>query len=148
MPRTRSIAVRDWMSRRVVSIRPDARLSEAAALMRARKIRHLPVVERGGRPVGIVTARDLRQALFAPAVQDGLQNLRGVLDTLVVRDVMTRGVVSVRAATSIREAARLMHERRVGALPVVERDRLVGMLTESDVLDGFQRVLGATPTSV
>ena len=147
MARTRSIAVRDWMSRRVVSIRPDARLSEAAALMKGRKVRHLPVVERGGGLVGIVTARDLRQALFAPSVQDGLQNLRGVLDTLVVRDVMTRRVISVRAATSIREAARLMYERRVGALPVVERDRLVGMLTESDVLEGLQRVLGATSTS-
>jgi acetoin utilization protein AcuB len=147
MPKTRSIAVRDWMTRRVHSIRPDARVVEAAAMMRTRKIRHLPVVERGGRLVGIVTARDLRQALFAPSVQDGLENLRGVLDSLVVRDVMTRGVVSVRAATSIREAARLMYERKVGALPVVERDRLVGLLTESDVLDGFQRVLGATPTS-
>jgi acetoin utilization protein AcuB len=147
MPKTRSIAVRDWMTRRIVAIRPDARLGEAAALMRKRKFRHLPVVEPGGRLVGIVTARDLRQTLFAPSVQDGLQNLRGVLDTLVVRDVMTRGVVSVRAGTSIREAARLMYERRVGALPVVERDRLVGMLTESDLLDGFQRVLGATPTS-
>ena len=80
------------------------------------------MVERGGRLVGIVTARDLRQALFAPSVQDGLENLRGVLDSLVVRDVMTRGVVSVRAATSIREAARLMYERKIGALPVVERD--------------------------
>jgi len=50
---------------------------------------------------------------------------------------MTRGVISVRAATSIREAARLMHERKVGALPVVERDRLVGLLTESDILDGL-----------
>ena len=147
MPKKRSIAVRDWMTRRIVPIAPDAGLVEAATLMRTRKIRHLPVVERGGQLVGIVTARDLRQALFAPAVQDGLENLRGVLDSLVVRDVMTRGVVSVRAATSIREAARLMYERKVGALPVVERDRLVGLLTESDVLDGFQRVLGATPTS-
>ena len=147
MPKKRSIAVRDWMTRRVVPIAPDARLVEAATLMQTRKIRHLPVVERGVRLVGIVTARDLRQALFAPSVQDGLENLRGVLDSLVVRDVMTRGVVSVRAATSIREAARLLYERKVGALPVVERDRLVGLLTESDVLDGFQRVLGATPTS-
>jgi len=147
MPKKRSIAVRDWMTRRVVPIAPDARLVEAATLMQTRKIRHLPVVERGGRLVGIVTARDLRQALFAPSVQDGLENLRGVLDSLVVRDVMTRGVVSVRAVTSIREAARLMYERKVGALPVVERDRLVGLLTESDLLDGFQRVLGATPTS-
>ena len=141
--RRRSMVVRDWMKRRVTTVRPDTRLSGAAKLMRVRKIRHLPVVEDAGRLVGIVTARDLRQAMFAPAVQDELENLPAVLAGLVVRDVMTRGVVSVRAATSIREAARLMHERRLGALPVVEHDRLVGILTETDVLDAFQRVLGA-----
>ena len=145
--RRRSMAVRDWMSRRVTTMRPDTRLSEAARLMRARKIRHVPVVEGAGRIVGIVTAHDLRQALFAPAVHEELENLLTILDGLVVRDVMTRGVVSVRAATSIREAARLMHERRLGALPVVERKRLVGILTETDVLDAFQRVLGAAATS-
>jgi len=147
MPRKPSIMVREWMTRRVFSIGPDARLSEAATLMRRRKVRHLPVVERGGRLVGMVTARDLRQALFGPSVQDGLENLRGVLDGLAVRDIMVRGVVGVRAATSIREAARLMYERKIGALPVVERNLLVGILTETDVLEGFQRVLGAMPTS-
>jgi len=135
------------MSRRVFSIGPDASLGEAATLMRRRKVRHVPVVERGGRLVGMVTARDLRQALFAPSVQDGLENLRGVLDGPAVRDTMTRGVIGVRAATSIREAARLMYERKIGALPVVERNLLVGILTETDVLEGFQRMLGATPTS-
>ena len=147
MPRKPSIMVREWMNRRVFSIGPDARLSEAATLMRRRKVRHLPVVERGGRLVGMVSARDLRQALFAPSVQDGLENLRGVLDGLAVRDIMASGVIGVRAATSIREAARLMYERKIGALPVVERNLLVGILTETDVLEGFQRVLGATPTS-
>jgi acetoin utilization protein AcuB len=147
MPRKPSIMVREWMSRRVFSIGPDARLSEAATLMRRRKVRHLPVVERGGRLVGMVSARDLRQALFAPSVQDGLENLRGVLDGLKVRDIMASGVTGVRAATSIREAARLMYERKIGALPVVERSLLVGILTETDVLEGFQRVLGVTPTS-
>ena len=147
MPQKQSIMVREWMTRRVFSIGPDARLGEAATLMRRRKVRHLPVVERGGRLVGIVTARDLRQALFAPSVQDGLENLRDVLDGLAVRDIMAHGVIGVRAATSIREAARLMYERKIGALPVVERNLLVGILTETDVLEGFQRVLGATPTS-
>jgi acetoin utilization protein AcuB len=147
MRRARGITVRDWMSRRVSTVPPETRLSEAARLMRARKIRHLPVVEGDGRLVGIVTARDLRQAMFSPAVQDELTNLRGVLHGLAVRDVMTRGVVSVGAATSIRDAARLMHERKLGALPVVERDRLVGILTETDVLDAFQRLLGTATTS-
>jgi acetoin utilization protein AcuB len=143
MARARGLSVRDWMTRRVNTIRPDTRLSEAARLMGSRRIRHLPVVEPPGRLVGIVTARDLRQAVFAPAVQDHPERLSSVLDGLVVRDVMTRGVLTVRPATPIRDAARLMHERRVGALPVVERDRVVGILTESDVLRAFQRLLGA-----
>jgi len=147
MPAKPSIMVRQWMNRRVFSIGPDARLTEAATLMRRRKVRHLPVVEHGGRIVGMVSARDLRQALFAPSVQDALGNLRDVLDGLAVRDIMTRKVVGVRSATSIREAARLMYERKVGALPVVERNLLVGILTETDVLDALQRMLGPTPTS-
>lgn len=141
-------SVRDCMSRRVVTVSPDTDLAAAARLMRARKIRHLPVVDSRGRLVGIVTARDLRQALFAPAVQDRREDVLDVLKALVVRDVMTRGVLSVRTATPIREAARLMHERKLGALPVVERDRLVGILTETDVLQAFQRLLGSATTSV
>jgi acetoin utilization protein AcuB len=135
------------MSRRVISVTPETELAAAAKLMRARKIRHLPVVDTRGRLVGIVTARDLRQALFAPAVQDRPEGVLELLDSLVVRDVMTRGVLSVRTTTPLPEAARLMHERKLGALPVVERDRLVGILTETDVLHAFQHLLGASATS-
>ncbi|HTO12222.1 MAG TPA: CBS domain-containing protein [Candidatus Binatia bacterium] len=142
MPRERAISVRDRMSRRVTTVRPDSPLGAAARLMRDRAIRHLPVVDGSGQLVGIVTARDLRQALFAPAVQAEGADLRALLDGLTVADVMTRGVVSVRAVASIRDAARLMYERRLGALPVVERGRLVGILTESDVLRAFQELLG------
>ena len=88
--RRRSMAVRDWMNRRVTTMRPDTSLGEAARLMRAHKIRHVLVVEGAGRIVGIVTAHDLRQALFAPAVREELENLLTILDGLVVRDVMTR----------------------------------------------------------
>jgi acetoin utilization protein AcuB len=140
--------VRECMSRRVVTVSPEADLATAAKLMRARKIRHLPVVDARKRLIGIVTARDLRQALFAPAVQDRPADVLDVLNALVVRDVMTRGVLTVRMTTSIQDAARLMHERRLGALPVVERDRLVGILTETDLLQAFQRLLGAAATSV
>jgi acetoin utilization protein AcuB len=142
MQRKRSMSVRDRMSRRVTTVRPEARLSEAAQLMRTGKIRHLPVVDRAGRLVGMVTDRDLRQALFAPAVQAETEDVRSILETLSVGDIMTRGVVSVRAATSIQDSARLMHERKLGALPVVERERLIGLLTETDVLGAFQELLG------
>ena len=137
-----SMFVRERMSHPVASVQPGASLASAATLMRDRKIRHLPVVDGTGRLVGIVTARDLRQALFAPAVQAGDVDLRSALEALSVGDVMTRGVVSVGAMETIRDAARLMHERRLGALPVVDDGRPVGILTETDVLQAFQDLLG------
>jgi acetoin utilization protein AcuB len=149
MDHERSISVRDRMSRGITTVRPESTLSAAARLMRDQKIRHLPVVDGVGDLVGILTARDLRQALFAPAVQAEGTNLPAVLDALTVGDVMTRGVVSVRAVASIRDAARMMHERRLGALPVVEGGRLVGILTETDVLRAFQELLGdAAPAAI
>lgn len=136
-----SIRVRDRMTRPVVTIHSDALVSGAVELMRRRRIRHLPVVDRGGRLVGIVTDRDLRQVLFDPAVQARLQHAAEALRGLTVREMMTWGAVTVSPGTGIRDAARLMHERKVGALPVVEGDLVVGMLTERDVLTTFREIL-------
>lgn len=137
-----SIRVGDRMTRSVVTIHSDALVSGAVGVMRTRHIRHLPVVDRAGRLVGIVTDRDLRQLMFDPAVQARLGNATDALRGLTVREVMTWGAVSVTPATSIRDAARLMHERKVGALPVVAGDRVVGILTERDVLAIFRELLG------
>jgi acetoin utilization protein AcuB len=131
----------------VVSIGPETTVREAVDLMRARALRHLPVVDPGGRLVGIVTDRDLRQAVFAPVVQERLGGGDAVGD-IPVREVMTWAVVTVRPATDLREAARLMHEQKIGALPVVEGDRLIGILTESDLLAAFEEALRAHVTTV
>jgi acetoin utilization protein AcuB len=109
--------------------------------MRVRKIRHLPVLDDKGRLAGIVTDRDLRQVIFEPSIQEQLGNLPNVLNVLTVKEVMTWGVVTVQPQTGIREAARIMHEQKIGALPVVQGDRVVGMLTETDVLKIFVKVL-------
>jgi len=136
-----SIRVRDRMTRPAVTIYADALVSGAVEMMRSRRIRHLPVVDRDKRLVGIVTDRDLRQVVFDPAVQARLQRAVDALRGLTVREVMTWGAVTVTPASSIRDAARLMHERKVGALPVVDADRVVGILTERDVLQTFREVL-------
>ena len=136
------IHVKDCMSRSAATIHSDALVRGAVDMMKKRRIRHLPVVDREGHLVGIVTDRDLRQVVFDPAVQERLGNLGEALGTLTVRDVMTWGVVTVQPESDVRHAARLMREQKIGALPVVAGDRVVGILTETDVLRVFQDVLG------
>jgi acetoin utilization protein AcuB len=136
-----SMRVAERMTRGVLTVRAEVPVRTAAEMLRARRIRHLPVVDRERRLVGIVTDRDLRQVLFSPAVQARLGAVADTLAGLTVSDVMTRGVLTVRPGADLREAARLMHEQKIGALPVVEADHVVGILTESDVLRAFQEVL-------
>jgi acetoin utilization protein AcuB len=137
-----SLRVADCMTRGAATIRPDALARGAAEMMRTRRIRHLPVVDGDRGLVGIVTDRDLRHVLFDPALPARAGQLGDILRTVTVRDVMTRAVVTARPEMPLREAARLMHERKVGALPVVTRGRIVGILSETDVLKTFSQALG------
>jgi CBS domain-containing protein len=124
------------------TIHSDALARGAADMMRTRRIRHLPVVDRGGRLVGIVTDRDLRQVVFDPALRARAGGLAEALQTMTVRDVMTWAVLTVRADTPLREAARIMREQKIGALPVVQAGKVVGVISEIDVLNAFARALG------
>jgi acetoin utilization protein AcuB len=137
-----SLRVADCMTRGAATIRADALARGAAEMMRTRRIRHLPVVDGDRGLVGIVTDRDLRHVLFDPVVQARAGHLADVLNAVTVSDVMTRAVVTTRPEMPLREAARLMHERKVGALPVVARGRIVGILSETDVLKTFSQALG------
>jgi acetoin utilization protein AcuB len=137
-----TMRVADRMTRGVAVVHSDALVRGAAEMMRSRKIRHLPVVDRDGHLVGIVTDRDLRQVIFDPVVQERAGELATALQQLRVRDIMTWAVITTRPGTHIREAARIMYEQKIGALPVVDGDRLVGILTERDVLGAFADVLG------
>jgi acetoin utilization protein AcuB len=139
-----SLRVQDCMTRGVLTVRWNAPVVEAWRLMRARRIRHLPVLDDARRLAGIVTDRDLRQVVLDPALQDLAEDrfLRALAD-LRIRDVMTWGVVTTRPTTPLREAARLMHRERIGALPVVQDGRVVGILTEADLVRALADALGA-----
>jgi acetoin utilization protein AcuB len=137
-----SIRVGDRMTPVPLTIRSTAKVADAIRLMREGKIRHLPVVDGSHRLVGIVTDRDLRQVILDPRLQERLgPGLGDALEDLAIEDVMTWAVITVHPETEIRDAARLLHQRKIGALPVVKNDRLVGILTETDVLRVFAEVL-------
>ena len=128
--------VSELMSQNVVTIRPSATCRDAVGRMHGGGVRHLPVVDAKGELVGIVTDRDLRHHLFDPRVlkEIGIIAMDTLLNAVRVADVMSSPAVSVRASDELVEAARLMLEDKVGSLPVLEGGRVVGIITETDLL--------------
>ena len=125
--------VADIMVSPVVTVKPQDSLHDVLTLCQRRQIRHLPVVE-NEKLMGIVTDRTLRQASTHPAVYDLLLDLLASLDRGAVEQIMVREVVTVTPNTPVREAARLMRERNIGCLPVVNGGKVIGMVTTSDLL--------------
>ncbi len=123
----------DWMMKEVVTVNGATGIRVAAELMKARKIRHLPVVE-GERLIGIVTDRDLRQAMPPQALCLDVHEVDYLMDEVHVCDVMTKRIVGVSPDVSIVKAAELMVRNKIGCLVVLEGEALVGIITESDIL--------------
>ena len=134
------------MNKKVITIRPDDPIRLAMELMYKNRIRQLPVVE-GRKVVGIITDRDLREASASSATSLSVWELNYLLEQVKVKDVMTHDVITVSPETSVEEAARIINENKIGGLPVVEKDVLVGIITESDLLDLFIAVMGINGAS-
>jgi CBS domain-containing protein len=135
-PRADPGRVRDWMTRAPLAVGPEAPLHQVARLMRQARIRHVVVVE-GDRLVGIVSDRDVRGLRLEDEPQLGP-------DT-PVRRVMTEEPFVVGPDTPLTEAARALLEQKIGALPVVEEGRPVGILTRADALEALLAALEGTP---
>ncbi len=128
------------MTREPTSVRPDDPVRLAVERMRERKCRRLPVVE-GDRVVGIITDRDLRRATNSPLVLRERWYDEFMLDHIPVRACMTPDPVTVTPSTPMVEAAKLMRDRKFGGLPVVDNGRLVGIVTETDLLNYLIKLL-------
>ena len=117
----------------VITITPDQSLQMAKERMRKHGVHRLPVIQYG-KLGGIVTDRDVRQAWASPATSLSIHELMYLLDRVTVGETMTTKVVTVMPDTPLVEAARLLHGRKIGGLPVVEGDAIVGSITETDLL--------------
>ena len=126
--------VREWMSTDVITIPPDMTLPEAHQIMINEEIRRLPVVDRDGRLVGIITIGDIRSAQPSPATSLSIWELNYLLSTLKVEKVMTAHPKTIHVDATIGEAARMMLEHRISGLPVVDAEgHVLGIITESDI---------------
>jgi acetoin utilization protein AcuB len=123
--------VRELMTVRPTTVDPETPMLEARQRMVEKRIRHLVVVE-NARVVGIVTDRDVRLNLPSPATSLSVWEINYLLAQLTVGGVMSAAVIVVDPDRPVAEAARIMMDHKIGALPVMDEGRLVGIITESD----------------
>ena len=126
--------VSKWMTPNPVTIDKNASLTDAHMLMSEYDIRRLPVVDKAGNLIGIVTLGDVREASPSDATSLSIWEIHYLLARLKISEIMTPDPITVYTSETIADAANLMLENKVSGLPVVEPDgRLVGIITESDI---------------
>jgi acetoin utilization protein AcuB len=140
--------VRERMVPTPATCAPDMSVSEALRLMRERKIRRLPVLDSRGKLVGIVSDKDLLYASPSPVSSLSVWEMNYLLAKLTVEEVMTRKVITVTEDTPLEEAARIMADNKIGGLPVMRGEALVGIVTETDLFKTFLELLGARQPGV
>ncbi len=136
--------MREKIQRNPVSIGPEASFYEARNLIHEKGVRHLPVVDKNNVLVGIVTDRDIREAAPSDATLLSVQELNYLLGKLKVSSFMTPKdkLITITPDTIIEEAVQLMHDNKIGCLPVVEGGKLYGIFTETDALDHLVDIFG------
>lgn len=126
--------VEDVMTRTLVTVPPETSVLDAQVRLTRQGIRHLLVTDEGGELLGIVTDRDIRLNLPSPATSLSVWEMKDLLSRLTVGEIMTKAVVTVGPRREVSEAAVLMLEHKIGALPVLEDGRPAGIVTETDLL--------------
>ena len=136
--------IRERIQKNPVTISPEASFFEARNLIHEKGIHHLPVVGKNNKLVGIVTDSDIREAAPSDATLLSVQELNYLLGKLKVSAFMTPKdkLITITPDALVEEAVQLMHNHKIGSLPVVEGEKLYGIFTEADALDHFVEIFG------
>ena len=131
-----SMTVRDIMAGDPTTLGRNDTLDLAEDIMNLGRIRHMPVVD-DGNVVGIVSQRDLFRSALVTALGFGRKTERNLIRTIKIKEIMTEHVITISPDVSVKEAARVMIDKKIGCLPVVNGEKRVGLLTETDILRYF-----------
>ncbi|MBW7861187.1 MAG: CBS and ACT domain-containing protein [Rhodocyclaceae bacterium] len=134
--------VEQIMTKEVLTVTTDTRLAQLAELMRLKKVRHVPVVDAKGRLAGIVSNRDVQRAQPSMITTLDRGEVNYLLDKVTAGDIMHKKVVTCSPRTLVEEAGRMMRPNKIGCLPVLDGESLVGIVTSVDLLDFFLDVTG------
>jgi acetoin utilization protein AcuB len=140
--------VKERMTPHPLTMEPTVSITEAHRHMRENSIRHLPIVRKDGRLVGLVTRETLMQALPSSVTTLSIWEMNYALSKVKVRNVMVREVVTTEEDVAIEKAARAMIENKIGCLPVMRGDSLVGIITDTDMLATLMELMGTRQMGV
>src|SRR3989339_1839065 len=133
--------IRDMMTRNPITVDPDTLVLDAQKIMKQNGIRRLPVVEKG-KLVGIITQHDLLEASPSPATSLSIHELNYLLSKMQVKEIMKKNPLTLTPDTPFEEALKIGQEKKIGAFPVMEDGKLVGIATESDIVRFLTSALG------
>jgi acetoin utilization protein AcuB len=140
--------VYERMSKHPVTITPDTTVDKALKKMHELKVRRFPVLDKEGKLVGIVSDKDLLYAAPSPATTLSIYELHYLYSKITVDQVMTKNVITIEETAPVEEAARIMVDNKVGGMPVMRENKLVGIITETDIFITFMEMLGARDSGV
>jgi acetoin utilization protein AcuB len=138
----RPMRVKNRMTRAPITVQPKTSYNEALRLMEQNNINHLPVLNKKGELVGIVTQHDMLEAEPSRVSTLSIFEIASLLDKVTMDQIMSRPVKAIQGDCSISEAAHFMLEEDVGCLPVMEEGKMVGIITDNDIFKTFVEVTG------
>jgi acetoin utilization protein AcuB len=134
--------VKDRMTPHPICGNPQMPVTEVQELMRAKKFRHLPILDNSGRMVGLITQRSLLKALPSDVSGFSRFEISYILAKITAKDVMTRDVITIDEDVAIEEAARIMADEKIGCLPVCNGEEMVGIITDNDLFGIMVDLMG------
>jgi len=140
--------VGDRMSKPVLSVSPETPVQDALAQMRKENVSRYPVLNKKGKLVGIVSESDLLNASPSDATTLSVWEINYLLSKITVERVMSKNVITVEEDSTLEEAARLMADHRIGGLPVIRNDSVVGIITETDLFRLFLEMMGGRESGI
>ncbi len=140
--------VKERMSHPVITAQPDLPIMDGMDLMEKEGIRRLPVVDKRGHLVGIISKKDILHAAPSDATSLSVWEVNRLISKIKIKGIMTEDVITIGEDTPLEEAARIMADNKVGGLPVVRDSRVVGIITETDLFKIFLEMLGARERGV
>jgi acetoin utilization protein AcuB len=140
--------VHELMTKNPLTTSPETSISDALSLMRQKKVRRLPVLDKAGKLAGIVSDQDLLYASPSPATSLSVFEINSLIARITVAHVMTKKVVTITEDLPVEEAGRIMADRKIGGLPVIKGGKLVGIVTETDLFRALLQLLGGRRSGV